>query len=177
MNRHPHLAWPTYQVAFVLVTIPVVESVLSILPLKLGDMQWRFGSTGLFSRALLTPLLGILLAFAVASLLEHRAVLRALAILSALTGILLSAVLLLFLLDALQMRASVNPRLRTVFDLTTVLAAVKYLAATTALCTLSIGGWKGSRRRSPASSLPPRAAPLLAFGARPTAASDAPSAG
>jgi hypothetical protein len=65
-------AWPAYCVAVLLVVTPLVDLVANVWPPRLSAVEWRFGTFGLLSGFLLTPLLGMVLATAAAALLEHR---------------------------------------------------------------------------------------------------------
>ena len=51
-----------YLLSLYLITTPMVETVAAIYPISLGEPAWRFGAAGLLSQALMTPLLGLLIA-------------------------------------------------------------------------------------------------------------------
>lgn len=149
------LAVPAYAVAFLLAFFPLLDTALSVFPPNLGEVAWRFGAAGLFSRALMTPLLGLLLAFAVALLLEHRKVLRGLSILSGLTSAVLLGTIVLFLLDALQMRSQVQPHAKVAFDIASAVALGKYGLGILVLGAFAASGWKASARvHAPSSRMP-----------------------
>jgi hypothetical protein len=145
------LAVPTYLVAAVLVLFPVVDTSLGLLPLAPGEVSWRFGAIGLFSRALMTPLLGLLIACAVALSLNHLAILRILSIVSAGLVVAILGTLALFLLDALQMRAQVRPDAALSFDIATGVALGKYAVAAAVTSAVAVTGWRASA--SPSASL------------------------
>ncbi len=146
MNRSHALAWPSYVVAALLVLFPLVDSLLTVFPLRPGDVNWRFGAAGLFSRALMTPLLGLLLVFAVALLLDQRRILRVVAVVSGLLSLVLLGTLALFALDTLQMRAQVRPEIVPSFDVAALTAMAKYGAVIVALLMLAVPGWRNSQR-------------------------------
>ena len=150
MHRKTLLALPGYSVAILLVSFPLLDTALSVWPVRAGEVAWRFGATGLFSRVLITPLLGLLVAFGVAALLEHRGVLRGISILSGLLGVAIVGGVVLFLLDALQMRPRVRPEVRTAFDMTTLVALAKYGLGVLALSAFGVAGWKSSKGESAA---------------------------
>lgn len=146
-KRYGQLAAPGYAVAVLLIVIPLLDTLLSALPIRAGTLNWRFGALGLFSRALMTPLLGLLVAFAVSLLLDHKSVQRGLLVLAALGVLLLALALPLFVLDAVQLRASVRAEVTSPFDLAMILALGKYIAALAALVLLGRSCWKASRRQ------------------------------
>ena len=117
----------------------------SIWPLRAGEATWRFGAAGLFSRALMTPILGLLVALVTAAALEHRRFARVLSVFGFLGSLLAIFALGLFGLDTLQTRASVRPEATTAFDTAWIVAAVKYVLGAFVALLLGIGGWKVSR--------------------------------
>lgn len=141
-----HLTIPGYLCAVLLASFPLVDSLLAVWPLRLGELSWRFGSAGLVSRTLLTPLLWLLLAYAIALLAEQRRVLRGISILSALITAMIVALIPLFLLDAVQMRAQVVPAAIFAFTVASVAALAKYMLAAIVTLSFAIFGWKASRR-------------------------------
>jgi hypothetical protein len=130
---------PLYLVAVLLVVVPTADSLFTVLPLQLGEPGWRFGATGLLTRAFLTPLLGLLIATLFAALAEQRRVLGALSWLSGIAALGLVLALVLFCLDAIQLRAGTRVELRASFQAASVLAAAKILLAAVACGLLSLG--------------------------------------
>jgi small-conductance mechanosensitive channel len=95
-----------------MVVIPLLDFATSILPYLPGSARWRFASASLFSGFLLTPLLGIALALMVASILQHRGVLRLVTLTSLLSGVVLIALTGLLALDIIELRASAEAEVR-----------------------------------------------------------------
>lgn len=122
-----------------LVAIPLGDFLLNIWPLRWADEQWRYGSVGLFSGFLLTPLLAVLIAGAVAVLAGHRRMARTLGILNLVVAALLLLTLAGFALDVLQIRRAVPDvkDARWTFDVAAYKASAKYLLSVIAL------GWLG----------------------------------
>lgn len=149
MNRFRYLSWPVYVVAAMLVLLPLAELFVSIWPLQPGVVRWRFGAVGLLSGALLVPILGIVLAYALAVLLEHRMMQRIIALLSGLVAVALVAAAAGFVLDALQMRVEVRPQAHRSFDMASVLGLGKMLLAMVALVSLGVAGWRSARVGAP----------------------------
>ena len=147
-----YLAWPLYFLAVVMVGTPVLDLVTNLWPLRLDDVQWRYGSAGLLGGFLMTPLLGIALAYGTAAFLRHRIVLRVLVAVSLLGAVGLVVVSGLFALDVLQLRGSVDPGRRGDFQIGAVKAVFKHWSTALALVLFAIaahrsGTLRGSRGR------------------------------
>ena len=61
------LVAPLYFIAALLIATPLMDFATSVVPLRPGSLEWRFASVGLLSGFLLTPLLGLVIALAVAA--------------------------------------------------------------------------------------------------------------
>jgi len=138
-------AWPAYCVALLLVVTPLVDLVANVWPPRLGAVEWRFGTFGLLSGFLLTPLLGMVLATGAAALLEHRGAQRTFALLDLAGAALLMIAAVMLSLDWLQMRASIDPATRPAIDIGSVKSIAKHLGVTVALGWLGGVGWRASR--------------------------------
>ena len=148
------LAWSAYGVALLLIVIPLADSSLGVMPFRFDSSTWRFGAVGLVSRALMTPIFGLLVAITTAAVFRHRRAARAFAVLAFLgaTGTLVAVVA--FGLDAIQTRAQVKSEAAGAFDLASGLALAKYLAGCAVLTLLGFAGWKAGRRPSPGEAAP-----------------------
>jgi hypothetical protein len=129
---------PLYFVALLLVATPLMDFVTSILPLRTGDIEWRFASVGLLSGFLLTPLLGVALAMAVAHIATHRRFQRVMAVLNLAIAAIFVVLLLFFLLDIFQLRSAVEPEAAEAF----AGAASKAVIKTPRHCSLGMLGWR-----------------------------------
>ena len=121
------LALPAYLIGAMLILVPLLDTATSLMPPKMDVVAWRFGALGVVSQAIMTPFLGGFLLLAAASLLGHRRVLRALQIVVGLVGVFFLAAIVLFMLDATQMRATVRPEVVRRFDVASVVALIKYV--------------------------------------------------
>jgi hypothetical protein len=148
-------AWPAYCVAVLLVVTPLVDLVANVWPPRLSAVEWRFGTFGLLSGFLLTPLLGMVLATAAAALLEHRGAQRVFALLDLTGAALLMIVVVMLSLDWLQMRASIDPATRPAIDIGSVKSIGKHFGVTIALAWLGGVGWRASRPSAQARSHQP----------------------
>jgi hypothetical protein len=153
MNQLRRVAAAAYLLAAILILFTVMDLVQSVWPIRVGDVQWRVLSVGLLSRMLITPLLGLVIAYAAALLLEHRRVLRTLAVLEALLALILVVGMGFYALDALELRARITEGNRN-YDLGIAFSFVKYALGFAALAVLTVSQWrtasgmrKGSRRQ------------------------------
>jgi hypothetical protein len=165
MSAQRQLAAPAYFVALALMLIPPLDTVTQVLPVRLGDVRWRFGLFGLVSNSLLLPLTGLLIAFLVTVVFEHRRTQRALGIVSLLALIALVGGLGVFGLDTLRFAGALNQRTRIPFRVAIVIAMIKSLIGVLTLAGFAWASFKpprGSRSRSN------RGGPSLIIGTQPT---------
>jgi len=146
MIRYRFLMWPGYIVAALLILIPIIDTGLSAVPFHPSNVGWRFGAVGVYSRALMTPILGLWILLALAALFEHATVLRIAAIASGILGIILIGILALFALDAVQLRSSVAVQIRKGFDVSTLVAMAKYAVAAVFLLLVARVSWKAAKK-------------------------------
>ncbi|MFL5578670.1 MAG: hypothetical protein ACJ79S_22170 [Gemmatimonadaceae bacterium] len=139
------LSWPTYLVATLLIFVPFLDWAVAVWPLQPGNMRWRVAAVGQLSGGLMTVLLGLLLLFAVALLLEQPRVQRLVAALAGLLAAGTLVAIVLFLLDAVQLRGSVRPELVHSFDAVAIQALVKQLLALATSIALAVCAARASR--------------------------------
>lgn len=158
------LTAPAYFIAALLVVLPLLDFATNVWPPQPGQAVWRYGAVGLFSGFVLTPLLGVLVASAIAAVSERGRAFRVLGAVSlAIAGVFL-LVVVLFLLDAFQVRASVPPEGKAQFNTGIWRAVAKYLVVSVAL------GWLGAAatrrgRQTPRTRQPARdTAPAILHG-------------
>ena len=140
MNRH--LSYALYVVGFALILIPMFDAGTSVLPLRLAESRWRYGTIGLLSNSLLIPMAGAAIVFAVASAVGHRRTLRALGAVAALSSVLCFAAMVTFTLDALQSQGGVKPELHQAYIVASSTAFVKLLIGGVAFAFFALAGLK-----------------------------------
>lgn len=146
--RFRQFSGAAYVVAVLLILIPVGDSLLGVWPIRAGDTNWRFGALGLGSRVVMTPALGMLVALVAAAALDHRRIMRALAVVSFLGGAAAALAATMFAFDALQTRAQVRPDSLAGFDTAAVVALVKYGLGVVTGAVLGVAGWRAARIRA-----------------------------
>jgi len=135
-----------YLFAIVLVVSPLIDFVSTVWPLRPGDLQWRYGFLGLGAGFLHTPILGLVLAMAVAYWQDHLSVLRRLGVLSAVAAAAILPVLLEFPLDVLAMRELRAQDAQTGALIGAIIQEVKYLGACLVLACLGVGGMRTAKQ-------------------------------
>jgi hypothetical protein len=140
MVSNRRLLHASYAVAAAFIVLPVVQTFMSILPLRMGDAQWRYGSVGMMSNALMMPTAGVVMAALAAHSLGHRAVQRALGIACAILGIACVLAVGAFGLDALQAQGTVRSEMRLSFAVATTAGIVRLLLVATAFTFVAVHG-------------------------------------
>lgn len=119
-------------------------------PVMPGSPEWRFGAAGLLVTRASVVLVGDVLLFTAAVLMEHRRVVRLLGVIHLLLAALLLASLIVFVLDAVQVRRLVREGGQGAFDLAAVRAGILILAGAALLGWAGLVTWRmtrsGSRR-------------------------------
>lgn len=152
-----------YPVGFLLTVVPLVDIALRVFPPKFDTVQWRFATVGLLAGNLGTVMLGLALTGLVAVLVGHMKALKVLGIVSMVAGVLLVAALGMFMLDALQVRRTVNPNFKQALTVSSLGALFTGGLGIISLFSIGIGAWVASKvtvRRTAASGRGPvKAAP------------------
>jgi hypothetical protein len=148
LNR---FAFAIYVAAGMMVVLPPLRTVIDLLPLQMGVTSWRFGATGLVINSLLLPTAGMLIMLFAAVALRQNVMRRIAMVLTVLLVTVLVATVPMFILDALQLRAAVNPEFVGGFDTVVFAALGALLISIVAL----IGGAVGAGGRTRAAKAHP----------------------
>lgn len=135
-----------YPIGPLMALASVADPMMRIFPLQLSNMTWRFGAVGLLSEGVVGVVFGVACTIGIAMLLDHRRTARVLSVVAMLTGILMAVVLAFFLLDALQLRADVQPQLKAAFDASVAKAALMIAVACPIPFAMGIAGWRTTSR-------------------------------
>jgi hypothetical protein len=131
-----------YPILAVLVLHQIAEVVVSITPMRLDDVTWRYGATGLLIGSTPTLAIGIGLMLLISAILDNRTAARWLGIIAMLGGVVIAFAILSFGLDALQVRRMIREDAKPGFDdagLKSLVLAVLFVP------TLLYTGWQGFR--------------------------------
>lgn len=140
-----HVAVSAYAIAGLLIFIPMVDTLVAVLPPMPLEVSWRYRAENHVSSALLRPMMGILLAYTVAVVLQHRRVIKAISLASAGLAACFALGIPLFLIDALDMRAGLRPEAQAVFEVSMLVALLKFVLTTLVLVTFALPGWNAAR--------------------------------
>jgi hypothetical protein len=136
------LSGPLYLVAAMLVIVPLVDFSISVPPGEFSDSDWRFSAFGLLSGHLLLPVLGLAMAFVVASILKHHSIQRLLVAFCLTMSLVLIVVTVVFLLDMGDVRLSVSNERMPAFTSAANAAIVRLVFASIVVAFL---GWRARR--------------------------------
>jgi hypothetical protein len=145
MSLRRQLTTPVYLVAFALVLIPTIDAMTQMIPIRIHEARWRFGAFGIMSNAILLPTVGLLLAFAAAVTFEHRRLQRVLGIASLAIGAVAACALVLFGLDALQVRQQFQPGAQLAFRVASTAAVAKAFLGILILGAFGLASLRGPR--------------------------------
>lgn len=129
---------PAYIVFGIATPLPVLESLANLWPYHFGLAQWRFGALGTLSNMLAPSMIGLFLLAIVAGLASDRIVLWFLAAVGVTAGVVASCSSIMFVLDAIQTRANINPKALNRFDFATALALTRLLFVAAAGIIISV---------------------------------------
>jgi hypothetical protein len=161
-----------YPVALLLIVVPVTDIALRAFPPQFGTLQWRFATVGLLLGNYGTILLGLGLLGLVAALLAHRGVLRGIGLVCLLLAVVTLAVLVLFGLDAIQIRRLAQPGFKRQILTSSLGALFTGTVGAVALATLGRAALAASRGGRAATATRKAASPLVVGGvAAPVGAS------
>ncbi|MEP6618273.1 MAG: hypothetical protein ABJE47_03115 [bacterium] len=125
MDNYPRLAPVAYVIAFLLVIVPLFDSIMGVAPLHLGNAQWRFGAFGMLSNSLVFPFVGLLIAVAVSMAFEHEGMQKFLWVTCWLAAVVLVLSVIFFALDSVQTRTHIRADIQTSFEIASWTALVK----------------------------------------------------
>lgn len=120
--------------------VPLLDAIKTVWPVHVDQVRWRFGAMGTLSNFILTPLLAILIAMALALTCKHRRLRRILVWTCSLSATALAMLLLLFVLDFLQIRTTVLPQFRHAMDITSLTVLGKLLLTVVTLVLFALIG-------------------------------------
>ena len=145
METNKSLIRAGYLLAAILVIIPLFDGTLQVWPLRLSDERWRFGSVGSLSNLSLVPLIGFMLAIAIATFRDSRRTKRVLGSICGVLAVVLAGLSVLFILDYFQVRTQVVPRMQQATAVASATAVCKNILSIIILTLLSRAGFAGAK--------------------------------
>lgn len=145
LHDDPSVRRVLYLAAILLVAVPFLQAGSQLWPLQLSNIQWRFGAANALSSVLLLPYLGLSLLVIMSRALDSRGLARTVGALSALLAVGLLASMLLFVLDALQLKKIVNSSMMNTFNTTSVRVGLVTALFLIAFAMLALASFKTPR--------------------------------
>ncbi|MFN2317805.1 MAG: hypothetical protein ABR551_07705 [Gemmatimonadales bacterium] len=139
------VAWALYALGALLWLAPLADLAAGIGSLNVSVVQWRFGTTGLLSSALILPITGLVFWFAAAVILEQRRALQVLFGVALTMLVLIAGALVLFTLDALQVRIQVRQDAKRSYDLASMKAAMTLGSELVVLAVLALTTFRAAK--------------------------------
>lgn len=155
------LAWCLHALGLLLCIAPLLDLAAGVGSINPGEVPWRFGALGLLSGALVLPMVGLGLLLTASVLLDQPGLTRVIGGLAALGLLVILAVIVIFALDALQVRAQIRQEAKRPFDLATVKALATYALESLVALTLAIQSFKLARSASAQKGARKAASPLV----------------
>jgi hypothetical protein len=115
-ERQHSLLTALLPVLVVMAIFPFADLVISAIPMRMDEPRWRFAAAGMLIGATPQISLALLLMLAIAALQEHRMIARLAGITAIVFALVLGATILLFGLDALEVRRLVPENAKQNFD-------------------------------------------------------------
>ncbi|MEO5817633.1 MAG: hypothetical protein ABIT20_20360 [Gemmatimonadaceae bacterium] len=141
---------PGYLFFGIAVILPILDLLVSVYPIRLGTVVWRFGAVGLLSSAIGAPLLVLFFIFALAMFLGDKRVVLTVGIVASLIALLLVAGAGSFALDALQMKRRVQEAAQQRFMMASMQAMLKLILEGVAAIVLAISAFRTVNKKTKA---------------------------
>ena len=144
-DRYRKLFMVGYVLGLTLIVVPAVEVIVQGWPPTPTAVRWRYGLLGYMGNQLALPTIGYVLAVCTAALVGQGKVLRVLSGTSLAGALILALMAVLFLLDAVQVRNTVNPDVMKAFDSASIKALLSFGLTFVIFLWMGRTGWKASR--------------------------------
>jgi hypothetical protein len=131
-------------VALLLIASPLADLMAALLPMRPGEVSWRFGAYGLLTNALVTPIVGLAIILVVSGVQQRERLTAAAAVISGLGALLLVGGFALFVLDYLQLRQAVGRAARGPYDSAAIKAMIVSVLEAAVLLWLASVGFRAS---------------------------------
>ena len=144
-NLVRNIRLPGYLILGIAMVLPLLDLLVSVMPLRPSTVVWRFGAVGLYSSAIGAPLLLLFFIYVLAQLSGDKKITVFVGVISTLIALSLVAAAGAFVLDALQMRQRMQPAAQTKFMTASVLAVIKIALEGLASLALAFSAFRASR--------------------------------
>jgi hypothetical protein len=126
--------------------VPLLDVVPKVLPANFASADWRYGAVGFLFGSIVTPLIGLTIAAAVALIARQHGVLMVVSLVFLLLALILVLGGVTFLVDFGGISAKLSERVTPAFHAATVKTTVIALLAAVASVWLGLSGWRVARK-------------------------------
>ncbi|HEX3926698.1 MAG TPA: hypothetical protein VHW65_01770 [Gemmatimonadales bacterium] len=137
---------PAYGLAFFLVLTPLISIGANNWPVNLSSVRWRYDFETSLSAFVVAIAMGFLVASVVAVGMEHRLMLRLLAVLNILVGIAYVLTCADYMLDGLQLRFNVDHDRLNAFELTVMRGMIIFVLGAVLAAWFGIASYRAAKR-------------------------------
>jgi hypothetical protein len=137
-----------YLVLFLATVFPLMDYAVGLWPFALGNATWRFGAIGLLTNYTVGATVSLFFLLTLAAAANDRRVLLAIGVVAALGALFLLGCTVLFVLDALQVRARVTPQAMRRFEYAAIQGVLKMLCLAIANAVMTRSAFKAARREA-----------------------------
>lgn len=137
-----------YLCGALLIAIPLLQAAQALWPVMPSSISWRFSAANALSSVLLLPFLGLVIVIIAADATDNRFVARAVGGISALIVIGLVGSLVLFAMDALQLKTVVSTQQTNSFQSISFRVVLVTLVLTGSFSMLMVVAFRRSRDQS-----------------------------
>lgn len=142
MSTARSMVLPLYTAGLLVLAITIVEILPALRGMQWGDAAWRYGMLGLLTRSIPSVAVVYVLTAGAAVLGRHRRVLLAMGVIMAVLGVSSLVTSGVFALDALQLRADLQPSANSGFEVASILGVTKMGLAFLAYLLLSVASFR-----------------------------------
>ena len=141
------LRLPCYMITATLIVLQIIDVGVRTWPFRVHSPVWRLGfiSASAGAAGAGTPLIGLLIVFAIAVATDDEAAAYVVALVSALAAVLCVAGAGVFSLDALQVRNEVRSGLAGQYEVGSMWVAVRVLVTAVLFVVLMMGAWRAAK--------------------------------
>jgi hypothetical protein len=140
------LGGPAYALACFLVVTPLISIAVNNWPLGLSSVRWRYDFETSLSAFVVAIAMGLLVASVIAVGMEHRLILRLLAVLNMVIAVVYVLTCADYMLDGLQLRFNVDHDRITAFELTVMRGMIVFVLGAAISAWFSIASYRAAKR-------------------------------
>jgi hypothetical protein len=139
------LRLPGYLIMATLIVLQIIDVGVGNWPFSVHSPTWRLGFIATSAGAVATPLIALLVVFAIAVATDHEAAAYLVALVSALAAALCVVAAGVFSLDVLRLRNEVRSGLGGPHEIASMWVAARVLVTAALLAVLMVSAWRAAK--------------------------------